>query len=352
MGAPFEDPEKLCPRPLCLTMGTVDDFFQDEGQPQGLYLRGHSAIGGIAETEPKNDVNIIHLGIRSDAAGSATVKSPQPSRRMLLGNFRSGVWFVFAWLLLGAIWELGAAQGWLNKRVLPPPSSLLPYLLTGNLAAGLGEGQTTLGGAIVDTMLRVSAGFLIGLFCALASAMLIVTARPARLLFFPIVQTVAPIAPVAWIPLAISAAGIGSGAAVLIVVLTIFGSVTASAVAAFDAVPLEYIKVGRLLGAERTRLLWRVVLPAAAPSLMTVARMSFFGAWMSVLAGEMAGINSGLGALIMFGQEQFNMRLVMIGIVTIGLLGFFVDRLLLAFQKRLLWWENRAQQHGRASNRF
>ena len=327
-------------------METLDEFFADEGQPQALYLRGHSANGGIGKTEPKKDVDIIRPGIRSDTAGSETLKAPQLSRRTLLGRCKSGVWFVFAWLLLGAIWELGAAQGWLNNRVLPPPSALLPYLATGNLAAGLGEGQTTLGGAIIDTMLRVSAGFLVGLFCALASAVLIVTARPARLLFFPIVQTVAPIAPVAWIPLAISAAGIGSGAAVLIVVLTIFGSVTASAVAAFDAVPLEYIKVGRLLGAERTRLLWRVVLPAAAPSLMTVARMSFFGAWMAVLAGEMAGINSGLGALIMFGQQQFNMRLVMIGIVTIGLLGFLVDRLLLAFQKRLLWWENRAQKQG------
>jgi NitT/TauT family transport system permease protein len=157
-------------------------------------------------------------------------------------------------------------------------------------------------------------------------------------------QTVAPIAPVAWIPLAISVAGIGSGAAVLIVVLTIFGSVTASAVAAFDAVPQECITVGRLLGARGLRLLRRVILPAAAPRLMTVARMSFFGAWMAVLAGEMAGINSGLGAPIMFGQQQFNMRLVMIGIVTIGLLGFLVDRLLLVFQKRLLWWENRSKR--------
>jgi ABC-type nitrate/sulfonate/bicarbonate transport system permease component len=220
----------------------------------------------------------------------------------------------------------------------------LPYLLTGNLAAGLGEGQTTLGSAIVDTLLRVSVGFLVGLIGALGSAVLIITVRPARLLIFPIIQTVAPIAPVAWIPLAISVAGIGSGAAVLIVVLTIFGSVTASAVAAFDAVPREYITVGRLLGARGTRLLRRVILPAAAPSLMTVARMSFFGAWMAVLAGEMAGINSGLGALIMFGQQQFNMRLVMIGIVTIGLLGFLVDRLLLVLQKRLLWWQNYTQE--------
>lgn len=261
-----------------------------------------------------------------------------------VSHCKSWAWFALAWLILGAIWEIGATRGWLNRRVLPPPSDLLPYLVTGNLTAGIGEGQTTLGGAIVDTLWRVSVGFLIGLIGSLVSAVLIVTVRPARLLFFPIIQTVAPIAPVAWIPLAISVAGIGSGAAVLIVVLTIFGSVTASAVAAFDAVPHEYITVGRLLGARGPRLLRRVILPAAAPRLMTVARMSFFGAWMAVLAGEMAGINSGLGALIMFGQQQFNMRLVMIGIVTIGLLGFLVDRLLLAFQKQLLWWEDRTKR--------
>ena len=335
-------------------METLDDFFQDGRQPHSLYLREQSTSGGIGKICPKDDVDVTRIDTSSNTRASTTLKAPQPPRVTVLEKCKSGAWFVFAWLLLGAIWELGAAQGWLNKRVLPPPSALLPYLVTGNLAAGLGEGQTTLGGAILDTMLRVSAGFLIGLFCALTSAVLIVTVRPARLLFFPIVQTVAPIAPVAWIPLAISVAGIGSGAAVLIVVLTIFGSITASAVAAFDAVPREYMKVGRLLGAKRTRLLWRVVLPAAAPNLMTLARMSFFGAWMAVLAGEMAGINSGLGALIMFGQQQFNMRLVMIGIVTIGLLGFLVDRLLLALQKHLLWWENRLDSrfHGRAANRF
>jgi ABC-type nitrate/sulfonate/bicarbonate transport system permease component len=292
----------------------------------------------------KDKVDVHRPGLRSNSAGPKQLKASRPSGGKFVSHCKSWAWFVLAWLILGAIWEIGATRGWLNRRVLPPPSDLLPYLLTGNLAAGLGEGQTTLGSAIVDTLLRVSVGFLVGLIGALGSAVLIITVRPARLLFFPIIQTVAPIAPVAWIPLAISVAGIGSGAAVLIVVLTIFGSVTASAVAAFDAVPREYITVGRLLGARGTRLLRRVILPAAAPSLMTVARMSFFGAWMAVLAGEMAGINSGLGALIMFGQQQFNMRLVMIGIVTIGLLGFLVDRLLLVLQKRLLWWQNYTQE--------
>lgn len=71
---------------------------------------------------------------------------------------------------------------------------------------------------------------------------------------------------------------------------------------------------------------------------MTAIRMSFFGAWMAVLAGEMAGINSGLGYMIIMAQQMYNMKLVMIGILAIGFIGFAIDRLLLLANARLLQW--------------
>ena len=249
--------------------------------------------------------------------------------------------FILVWAAIALLWEALVAGGWLNGRILPPPSVLIAYLLNGQLSAGIGSNRVTYFHAILDTLLRVLAGFIIGLCGALAVASLVWAGRPARALLLPLAQTIAPIAPVAWIPLAISLMGIGSGAAVFVVVLAIFGGVCASAVAAFDAVPSEYIKSARLLGARGPRLWLRVVLPAAAPALVTIARMSFFGAWMAVLAGEMAGISSGLGALIMLGQQQFNMKLVMVGIITIGALGFVIDRLLMALGGWIVWWERR-----------
>jgi len=69
-------------------------------------------------------------------------------------------------------------------------------------------------------------------------------------------------------------------------------------------------------------------------------RMSFFAAWMAVLAGEMAGINSGLGYLIIMGQQMYNMQLVMVGIIAIGVVGFALDRLLLLAQRKIVWWED------------
>ena len=242
--------------------------------------------------------------------------------------------FILVWAALGLAWEVCVALGWLNGRILPPPSVLITYVSNGQLSAGIGSNRVTYVHAIMDTLLRVLSGFLMGLGAALAVASCIWASRPARAFLLPLAQTFAPIAPVAWIPLAISLVGIGSGAAVLVVVLAIFGGVCASAVAAFDLVPSEYVKSARLLGARGPSLWLRVVLPAAAPALVTISRMSFFGAWMAVLAGEMAGISSGLGALIMLGQQQFNMKLVMVGVITIGAL--------LALGRQLVWWERSA----------
>lgn len=291
------------------------------------------------EVRRPSRVRITRPGQRQ-AAVDAIDKAPRQSRGVrtaLLGILA----FLVAWSAIVMLWEVGVAQGWLNGRVLPPPSSFVPYLWHGAGSAGIGYNKVTYQQAIFDTLARVFIGFVIGLTAAIGVATLVCSLKPFRFLVLPVVQTIAPIAPVAWIPLAISLMGIGSNAAIFVVALGIFGGVATAAVAAFDGVPKEHIHSARLLGAHGARLWWRVMLPAATPALVTVARLSFFGAWMAVLAGEMAGISSGLGALIMLGQQQFNMRLVMVGIVTIGVLGFAVDRLLLLAARRIVWWEQR-----------
>jgi ABC-type nitrate/sulfonate/bicarbonate transport system permease component len=247
-------------------------------------------------------------------------------------------WFAIAWALLLGFWELGGATGFLNPKILPPPSETLPYLLSGAASIGFGTQRTGLFEAALITLGRVFMGFGAGLVCALLLGALIVEYKPLRRLALPIVQTLAPVSPVAWIPFAIVIVGIGAPAAVLVVFMAIFGSMTLASVAAFDGVPREYLKVAQNLATPKPRMWLRVMLPAAAPDIMTVARMSFFGAWMAVLAGEMAGINSGLGYLIIMGQQMYNMRLVMVGIVCIGLIGLTIDRLLLLAQRHIVWW--------------
>ena len=278
------------------------------------------------------------------AAPPAAAPAAGRRRRLRLGT----AWgFLVAWALLAGGWELAAATGVLNPSILPPPSEFVPYLLAGPGSAGIGPAQVSFGQAVLDTLVRVSVGFTLGVLAAAVVGLLLSGTRAVRIAGLPLVQTIAPIAPVAWVPLAIALVGTGDGAAVFVVFMGIFAGMCLATVAAVAGVPAELVKGARSLGTRGWRLWLRVIVPAAAPSLATAVRLSFFTAWMAVLAGEMAGINSGLGALVILGQQQFNMELVMSGLIAIGVLGFAIDRLLLTLRRRVLWWEAR----GRAEER-
>jgi NitT/TauT family transport system permease protein len=271
-----------------------------------------------------------------------------PFARGRLGRLMPGLSFVLAWIILALGWEIGAATEVLNPDILPPPSVVIPYILKGPGAAGIGPQQVTYGEAIVKTLARVMIGLSLGLIAAVPLGTVLAVVNPVRQLIMPMIQTIAPIAPVAWVPVAIALLGIGDQSAIFVVFMGVFAVMTLATAAAIENVPQELIKTARSLGARGHRLWLWVVLPATAPSLLTIVRVNFFAAWMAVLAGEMAGINSGLGALIILGQQQFNMRLVMTGVITIGVLGFAIDRLILLIQRRLLWWEARSKggSHG------
>ncbi len=267
------------------------------------------------------------------------IRHARQSLRSIMRTSSKVAWFLLAWTLLLGCWEIGAATGLLNAHILPPPSKTLAYLLSGQASAGFGAQRTGLFNAVAITLSRVLIGLGAGLASAILLAVGIIEWTPMRRLALPIVQTIAPVSPVAWIPFAIAIVGIGAPAAIFVVFMAIVGSMTVSAVAAFEAVPREFLKVARSLGTSRPRIWLHVLLPGGAPGILTMMRLSFFGAWMAVLAGEMAGINSGLGYLIIMGEQMYNMKLVMLGVIAVGVVGFSLDRLLLLAQRRLLWWE-------------
>ena len=233
---------------------------------------------------------------------------------------------------------IGRQSGWLDGRVLPPPSVTLPYAFSGEAVVGFGQQRSGLLEALLVTLLRVSGGLLAGSLVALLLAVITTEVKLLRRLILPLVQTLAPISPVAWVPFTIAVIGIGGQAAVFVVFLAVLGTMTLSLVAALDAIDPQYLNIARNLRCTRQQIWLRVRLPAIAPSAMTSLRMAFFGAWMAVLAGEMAGINSGLGYMIIMAQQMYNMPLVMVGVMTIGVVGFVVDRLMLLLGRRLTGW--------------
>jgi len=117
-----------------------------------------------------------------------------------------------------------------------------------------------------------------------------------------------------------------------------FFMILLATISQIDNVPQNYLHVARIMGATRSQLYWRVIIPAILPGLFVILRLNLFGAWMVVLIAEAAGVGSGLGQLVMLARNTFNFTLVYFTMTLIGILGVLVDVALREIQRHALYW--------------
>lgn len=239
--------------------------------------------------------------------------------------------------LLGA-WELAGMQGGALASVLPPPSQFLRSIAESNFRIGLGSQAATVTQSLAATFFRVFVGMAIAFVASILTGALLSLSRVATWSLSPILQLLAPIAPIAWIPTAIVVFGISDVTAIFIVFMGVYFILTLATLNEIRRIPPEFqIVAGNLGATPAQRWIW-VTLPAILPGVFVLLRTNFIAAWMAVLVAEMVGLRDGLGAIIMMGRNLFNNELVMFGMLVIGITGYVVDRILLLIGKRVLWW--------------
>lgn len=253
----------------------------------------------------------------------------------------AGPWLVGALSLtvIVVVWELSGLLGdFAVTTVLPPPSQFLTMIIDSNFRIGLGSQSSTLDQAILATFGRVFTGMLLAFVAAIVTGAIISLSRFATWCLSPVLFVLAPIAPIAWIPMAIVLFGIGNVTAVFIVFMGVYFILTIGTLAEIRRVPDEYLTLAGNLGANQWERWLYVIFPAILPGVFTLLRTNFIAAWMAVLVAEMVGLRDGLGAIIMMGRNLFNNELIMFGMLIIGLSGFMVDRILSFIGTRILWW--------------
>jgi NitT/TauT family transport system permease protein len=243
------------------------------------------------------------------------------------------------WAVVIAIWETAAASGWSGSVLFPPPSAFFAYAIESDFRVGFGGDAMPIPMAIVVSALRVLVGLAIGFTAAVATGILISASGSFSDMIMPLVRGLAPIAPIAWIPLGIVLFGIGNPTAIFVVFMGVYFILTISTVAAVKAVDQRLIKTARSFGASKTQVWTRVIFPAILPQVFTMLRINFFAAWMAVLAAEMVGVKNGLGMMIILGREMFNTKLILLGMCMVGATGYAVDSLLVQIQRKILWWQ-------------
>jgi NitT/TauT family transport system permease protein len=250
--------------------------------------------------------------------------------------------------LFAGIWEALWAAGMVNPLLLPPPHMFLadiPQTLTffdhkariGRVNAGGGSVVPLLTTMLWTTM-RVVVGLFLGFSAGVAVGALVHYVKIVRNLLLPTLLLLAPISPVAWLPVAIFVFGIGNVPAIFLVFITVFFSIVLATVSQIEAVPKNYIHVARIMGATERQTFWRVILPAILPGLFMILRLNLFAAWMVVLIAEAVGVGTGLGQITSMARATFNAKLVFFTMAIIGVLGFLFDWGLRAVQRKMLWW--------------
>lgn len=230
------------------------------------------------------------------------------------------------------IWEGIAQSGWIEPHLLPPPSTL-PGSLISEIELGFWQSMVWASlrhytvGFVLGSVLGVSLGVLVALFPR-------VEASQAWL-----ARVFRPIPPLAWIPFAIIWFGISETAAAFIISIGIFWINYFTAMAAVQAVDKDLIEVARAFGHRSfPALLRKVILPGAAPGILSGLRAGLGQGWMTVVAAELFGI-AGIGQRMIEASGLLASEVVVLYMFSIALLYGISDYIFVRIQSKVLEWQ-------------
>ena len=242
----------------------------------------------------------------------------------------------FPLVLLALLWEVISRSGVISQDMLPP-FSVVMRALWGLIQSGdlLSNGTASLTRAAIGFVLAVGVGALLGAGMALIPWVY----RGID----PIVQIFYPLPKSALIPLVLVWFGLGDAAKVAFLSLAAFFPVVLNTFEGIRSVPPEWIEVGRVFGFSRWQMLRRVVLPSALPSVFAGIHLGLIYAWLATLGAEYLLVSGqGIGNTLIDGRENFQMDLVLFGVIVVGSVGFVLNWIASQIEHRLLAWRGRS----------
>jgi NitT/TauT family transport system permease protein len=266
----------------------------------------------------------------------APASRPPRKRRARRGINKRTLLLAFPVPILGLIfWHFGVTYSWtlpfgIRMSFLPYPGEVAASLVdfafggvrndafSGELWVNLAASARRVGGGFgIAALIAIPIGILMGRFGIFSS------------LLDPSINLIRPIPATAWVPLVALIIGYGDQATIFLIALSAFFPIVLGAISGARQVPPRLIEAAQMLGTRPAEILFKVVLPAAAPALINGLRVGLGLAWVVLVLGETVGEPVGLGATISLARDIVRTDLIVVGMICIGLAGFLSDRLLL-----------------------
>jgi NitT/TauT family transport system permease protein/sulfonate transport system permease protein len=248
---------------------------------------------------------------------------------------RESIFWAFAAILsLVALWQLisMATQG---KNILPPPFKVFAAFLR---AFAKPIGKHTLPSHLGYSLMRVVVGYAIATVTGIGLGLGMGWSRMTEAIVKPIFELFRPIPPLAWIPMGILWFGIGENTKYFIIFIATFMTITLNAYRGARNVDPVLIGAARMLGASERQIFFHIVMPSSVPQIFAGLQVALSSGWMAVLAAEMVRSSEGAGWIIIRGMETGNTVQILVGMISIGIVGFLIATAMREAERRLCAW--------------
>lgn len=239
-----------------------------------------------------------------------------------------------------AFWQIAGSQPDM-AGIVPTPLAVLAgwhSWVFGASGMGLNPYSGTWAANVQNSGLRVVQGFTLAALLGVPLGLLIGWSRLVSQLFDPLIQSLRPIPITAWLPFSIALFGINNLGSVFLIFLGGFYAIVVNATQGARDVERNLVRAALMMGSTRTQLLMRVVLPSAMPSIFTGLRIGLGISWTAVIVSEMVAVKSGLGYVLWDAYYVGRMDIVLADMVSIGIMGYLSDRLIVFTERRVLRW--------------
>ncbi len=185
------------------------------------------------------------------------------------------------------------------------------------------------------SLMRVARGFLLGIAIATPLGFLLGVSSTLTKMFDPIMQVLRPISPLAWLPLGLVIFQKSEPAALFAIAVCSMWPTVINTMMGVRAIPQDYWNVAKVLRLSRMTTFTKIIVPATLPYMFTGYRLSLGIAWLVIVASEMLTGTPGVGGFLWQEYNSLVYAHILLAIITIGVVGFALDRLMGMAEARL-----------------
>jgi len=200
-----------------------------------------------------------------------------------------------------------------------------------------GPNDKGIGLQLASSLGRVASGFLLGSLVAIPIGLLMGASEVGRKIFYPIVQILKPVSPLAWFPIGLVAFESASKATIFIIFITSLWPTLINTAFGVSSIPDDHKNVAKAFGFSKWKYLTKVLIPFSLPHIITGLRLSIGVAWLVIVAGEMLSGGVGIGFFVWDSWNALSLEKVICAIIIIGLVGLILDRFFTILEKKVTY---------------